>query len=115
MCKRRFQMLMENLLGGILIAYAGQASEVLAQPHTLNLPPETVNFKPGRGSEIAKAQCLICHSADYVSTQPLTTKRENWQAIVIKMQKAFGAPISDPQVSPLVDYLVKHYGDEIKK
>src|SRR5438552_8914126 len=34
-----------------------------------SLPPETTGFKSGPGAEIAMGQCVLCHSADYVSTQ----------------------------------------------
>ncbi|MDB6172694.1 MAG: putative sulfite:cytochrome c oxidoreductase (subunit b) oxidoreductase protein [Chthoniobacteraceae bacterium] len=55
------------------------------------------------------AQCLICHSAEYVSMQPLLT-RTAWKATVEKMQKKFGAPLPADQVDALVDYIVKAYG-----
>jgi len=80
----------------------------------IQLPPETLVYKPGPGSEIANAQCLICHSADYVSTQYPESPRDYWKATVLKMKKAYGAPIPDAQVEPLVDYLSKNYGKESK-
>lgn len=79
---------------------------------TIKLPPESVQFKSGPGTEIANNNCQICHSADYVSTQPVSTSREKWAEIVAKMQSTYGAPIQNDQIDPLVDYLVKHYGDE---
>ena len=75
------------------------------------LPPETAKFKAGPGSELAVGQCLLCHSADYVSTQPLLS-RVAWSAGVQKMREKYGAPISTNQVEALVDYLVKNYGIE---
>src|SRR5437870_5438800 len=42
---------------------------VLPAAEKISLPPETSGFRPGPGAEIAVAQCLLCHSADYVSTQ----------------------------------------------
>lgn len=84
---------------------------MIAAEMKFSLPPETNKFKSGPGSEIAVAQCVICHSADYISTQP-PMPRAFWRAGVQKMQKVYGAPIADAQVEPLVDYLVKNYGDE---
>ncbi len=84
---------------------------VVAVEVKFTLPPETNKFKPGPGSEIAAAHCVICHSADYISTQP-SMPRAFWKAGVQKMQKVYGAPIPDAQVEQLVDYLVKNYGDE---
>jgi sulfite dehydrogenase len=75
----------------------------------IQLPPETGAFKQDAGAEIANGQCLICHSVEYVSTQPAMGKAF-WKASVIKMQQKYGAPIPDAQVDPLADYLVKNYG-----
>ena len=84
----------------------------LAYGLTIHLPPETAQNRKGLNSELANAQCLSCHSADYVLTQPPDLSRNYWNAIVLKMKSKFGAPISEAQVAPLVDYLVKTYGAE---
>jgi mono/diheme cytochrome c family protein len=73
------------------------------------LPPETVKFKPAPGVELATANCLLCHSADYVSIQP-TLKREAWQAIVVKMREKFAAPLPKDKDDAIVDYLTTNYG-----
>jgi mono/diheme cytochrome c family protein len=77
---------------------------------SIELPPETAAFRPAAGVEIANTQCLICHSADYVLTQPPTTTRAQWKAIVEKMRQRFGAPLAAEQVDALADYLAKTYG-----
>ncbi|MBI5775181.1 MAG: cytochrome c [Verrucomicrobia bacterium] len=92
--------------GMLFAALAG-----VSAPLTLPLPPETVQFKPGKGAEIAGAQCVLCHSADYVSIQP-ALPRAFWQANVQKMREKYGAPLPEPLVAPLVDYLTKTYGKE---
>src|SRR5437762_4097460 len=75
----------------------------------IQLPPETGAFKQDTGAEIANGQCLICHSVEYVTMQP-PLGRVFWKGSVQKMQQKYGAPISDAQVEPLVDYLTKNYG-----
>lgn len=75
------------------------------------LPPETARLKPGPGVELATGQCLICHSADYVGTQPKLT-RTAWDATVKKMREKYGAPIQPDQTNALVNYLVANYGRE---
>lgn len=75
------------------------------------LPDEKPAFKPG--GELAMANCLMCHSHDYISTQPPFT-REQWQASVKKMQDKYGAPIPPESVAPLLDYLVNSYGKPAK-
>ena len=75
------------------------------------LPPETAKLKRGPGADLVTAQCLLCHSADYISTQPAFT-RAQWTAIVQKMAQKYGAPIVTNRVEELADYLVKTYGTE---
>ncbi len=96
-----------------LLLLAALASAASAAP-LITLPPETASFKPGAGAEFASGQCLVCHSAQYVSTQPIMP-RGFWKAAVEKMQKKYGAPISEDQIAPLVEYLVHTYGNEKPK
>jgi mono/diheme cytochrome c family protein len=87
---------------------------VAAQAAPITLPPDTLAFKLGAGAELATGQCLVCHSAHYVTTQPVFP-RAFWKASVEKMQKKYGAPIPDDQIAPLVEYLVHTYGNEKAK
>lgn len=75
----------------------------------IELPPETNAFKQEQGAEIANAQCLICHSVEYVAMQP-PLARSGWKASVQKMQQKYKAAIPEAQVEPLVDYLTRNYG-----
>ena len=77
----------------------------------IDLPLERETFPPGAGSELANAQCLICHSADYVKIQP-SLSRAFWKASVQKMQQKYGAEIPVDQVEPLASYLAKTFGVE---
>jgi hypothetical protein len=74
-----------------------------------NLPPEKPQFKASKGAELVQANCLICHSSEYITTQPAFT-RDQWKASVTKMQQKFGAPIPAEHVDSLVDYLATNYG-----
>ena len=51
---------------GVVCCGAGAGAE----PISYELPPETAEFKPGPGVEVAQANCAACHSADYIRTQP---------------------------------------------
>src|SRR6266700_7243200 len=75
----------------------------------IKLPPETGAFRQDSGAEIANAQCLICHSVEYVTMQP-PMPRPFWKSSVQKMQQKYGAPIPDAQVEELADYLARNYG-----
>lgn len=76
----------------------------------ITLPPETAALKPGAGSDLASKQCLTCHSADYVSTQPPGKPLAFWKAEVEKMKKVYGAPIPDDEIDPIAQYLTREYG-----
>lgn len=78
------------------------------------LPPETTKLERGPGVEVATAQCLLCHSADYISIQP-PMNRATWAATVTKMKDKYGAPILPDATNTLVNYLVKTYGTEKEK
>jgi mono/diheme cytochrome c family protein len=81
----------------------------LAKPLTYALPEENGAFRLGPGVETAQNNCLTCHSADYISTQPPGLGRAFWEAEVAKMIKAYGAPINDNDVKAIVDYLANTY------
>ena|ERR1043165_7727611 len=57
------------------------------------------------GSDQFKANCMTCHSLAYIEMQP-DFPRKNWEKIVDKMIKNFGAPIADSTAAKIVDYLV---------
>lgn len=86
-------------------------SSLSADMVKIELPPETVSFRPAPGVEIANGQCLTCHSVDYVLTQPPEPKAF-WETEVKKMNKLYGAQVPEDQIEPLVDYLTRNYGVE---
>ena len=105
---------MKNCQFTLLLAALFLPCLALVPAEKLSLPGETATFKAGPGVELALAQCVLCHSADYVSTQP-PLARTAWKASVQKMREKYGAPLPEDKVEPLVDYLVKTYGAERAK
>ena len=98
----------------ILLALAAASTlglvAVRAVPVVYKLPEETAAFKPGPNLDVVKNNCLGCHSADYVNTQPPNAKKkEFWQAEVTKMIKVYGAPIGEADVPKIVEYLASTY------
>lgn len=87
------------------------AACILARPAEFTLPSETATLKSAPGVELVTSQCLLCHSADYISTQPRLT-RAAWKNEVLKMQQKYGAPILTNNVEALVEYLATNYGKE---
>ena len=99
-----FAMAVGILLGGAV--WIGAAEK---PADSFKLPAEETRLKAGAGSELVKANCLLCHSTDYISTQPPLT-RDQWKVTVTKMQQKFGAPYNAEKMDPVIDYLVKSYG-----
>jgi sulfite dehydrogenase (cytochrome) subunit B len=89
------------LLGTLLLSAAEQKD--------WRLPAETAKLKPAPGAELTAASCLLCHSADYVSTQP-PLSRSAWKATVEKMRVRYGAPIPTNNIDKIADYLSANYG-----
>jgi hypothetical protein len=58
---------------------------------------------------MAATSCLLCHSVDYIATQPPLDKAA-WLATVQKMKEKYGAPISTNNYVVLADYLAAAYG-----
>ena len=80
-----------------------------AAPLRIELPQETPSFKQAAGVEVALQRCLVCHSSEYVTTQPPLSSAA-WKASVEKMRAKFGAQIPPEQAEALVEYLARNYG-----
>ena len=82
-----------------------------AEEKRVTLPPDDAyaRLKPGPGSDVTQAQCQFCHSTDYIVMQPRGDARQ-WDAVVNKMRKVFGAPISDADAKTIIEYLTAAYG-----
>jgi mono/diheme cytochrome c family protein len=93
------------LAAGLVVAATG-----IADTLRIDLPNETSTLKPGEGADVANGQCLICHSAEYITTQPRDKPLAFWKAEVQKMKKVYGAPIPDDQIDSVAEYLTRNYG-----
>ncbi len=82
-----------------------------ADQKTITLPPDNAmaTLAPGPGMEVARANCGICHSTDYIVRQPRGDAKQ-WGPEVAKMIKVFGAPISPENEKIIVEYLATAYG-----
>jgi sulfite dehydrogenase (cytochrome) subunit B len=90
------------------------SSAAIAAEVKITLPAETGSYKAAPGVELVQANCMMCHSTEYVSTQP-PMPRKYWEATVKKMREKFGAPTPEAQTAAIVDYLVTAYGVTEKK
>jgi mono/diheme cytochrome c family protein len=100
---------MKSLSCCFAILIATGVVTITAAPVSITLPPETGTYKAAAGAELAQANCLTCHSVEYVTSQP-PMPRKFWEANVKKMKEKFGAPIPDDQIAKIADYLTATYG-----
>lgn len=68
------------------------------------LPDDDLTLPAGPGVEAIRANCTGCHSAAMILSQP-PLKKEQWQAVVEKMQKAYHAPVNGADVPAIMAYL----------
>jgi mono/diheme cytochrome c family protein len=80
-----------------------------AKPRSIVLPEETATFIEAPGAETTRNNCLACHSADYIATQPPGKGQAFWAAEVHKMIKAYKAPIDPADAETIIEYLSKNY------
>lgn len=96
----------------LVLILSGLNAAAQAASYTYTLPEETAALAAGPNLETVQGNCASCHSADYISTQPrnVADPRAFWKAEVVKMQKAYGAPVADADMPTIVDYLAQTYG-----
>jgi len=70
---------------------------------------ENITLKSGAGREAAESYCGACHSLDYLPENAFLN-RQAWESEVVKMIKAFGAPIDPAEAKIIIDYLSANYG-----
>jgi hypothetical protein len=99
------------LQGACALGLLGTACPLSAAPKRIVLPPETAGFVLSTGSELAMANCLQCHSAEYITTQP-ALPLAGWKASLDKMRGKYGAQIAPEVEGALLEYLVKAYGKD---
>jgi hypothetical protein len=79
------------------------------ETRTYQMPDESARLLPGPDVETAEANCVVCHSVDYVKIQPPGKGRGFWTAEVTKMIKVFGAPIGQEDAAKIIGYLAATY------
>jgi len=92
------------LCASILLTATASAEEIMLPPdHPYGM------LKPGPGSEVTQRNCALCHSTDYIVMQPPGDQKQ-WDGVVTKMIKVYGAPLSDADARAVAEYLARQYG-----
>jgi len=71
---------------------------------------DAIKLKDGPGKEALEANCVGCHSLDYVPMNSPFLDEKGWKAEVTKMAKAYGAPLNEADVPAIIAYLTANYG-----
>jgi hypothetical protein len=100
------KLILVGLLAGVaLLPYAIRAAALTElKSEKVELPDSDKMFPPGPGVDAINNNCLACHSAGMVLTQPAQSK-ETWARLVHKMIESYKAPVAPQDVGPIVDYL----------
>lgn len=93
----------------LLAALICRGDDAKQDVHSITLPSVVIDLPPGPGRDVTQAACSLCHSSLYILNQP-SFPRKKWADEVEKMRKTYGAPIGDPQVPQIVEYLVSIRG-----
>lgn len=71
---------------------------------------ESLDLIDAPGRDLVLANCLTCHSVEYIPMNAGFLDEKGWDAVVHKMQVKLGAPIRDEDIPLIVAYLTKNYG-----
>src|SRR5215470_20143181 len=71
---------------------------------------EPVQLRNAPGLDKVEAHCGTCHSLDYLVMNSPFLDAAAWDAEVVKMISAFGAPIDQADAKVITDYLKANYG-----
>ncbi len=103
---KRIIFLILALLGTALAQQTAMSGDTV---HSITLSKIRVELKPGPGMEKTAGYCNVCHSLDYITTQPAFSGKQ-WGGTVNKMVKVFGAPIPPDVAREITAYLGTAYG-----
>ncbi|WP_425066789.1 c-type cytochrome [Reyranella sp.] len=92
-------------------AASSGATAFVLKSVSVDLPTSTEVFPGGATADTINANCLSCHSAGMVLTQP-NLSRATWHGIVEKMIHAYKAPVDDGEMAAIVDYLATTKGSK---
>jgi hypothetical protein len=92
------------IVAGLMVVGAQAQDKLILKSVNVDLPFGDRMFQ-GPGSEALNNNCLACHSAGMVLTQPALSQ-EQWHAEVEKMLTAYKAPIDPKDIDAIVNSLM---------
>ncbi len=92
------------ILPALVLTGCERAPMVIFADNSITLPDDPLDLPPGAGVDAVIANCTACHSPSTMLQQPRLS-REQWLATVTKMREVYKAPINEPDIPLIVDYL----------
>ena len=92
-------------VAALVTAEAHAEGKLILKSVNVDLPFGDRMFPDGPGSDVVNGNCLACHSAGMVLTQPALSPMQ-WRTEVEKMRTAYKAPIDAKDIDTIVNYLV---------
>jgi cytochrome c5 len=95
-----------------LLTFAAFAIPGVAFAQTLTLKSDSIDVPDrgtmftGPGADVVNNNCLACHSAGMILTQPPLSEA-TWKAEAEKMIHVYKAPVDEKDVPAIVEYLAK--------
>jgi len=99
---------MRAVIACLLVTLAIASATAEEKRITLPADNDYAKLTPGLHSDLAQTQCQFCHSTDYIVMQPRGSAAQ-WEAVVTKMIKVFGAPTSEADAKAITEYLTRAY------
>lgn len=100
---------MRAAIAFLLVALTVASAAAEEKRITLPADNEYAKLAPGPHSDLTQTQCQFCHSTDYIVMQPRGSAKQ-WEVVVTKMIKVFGAPTSEADAKAITEYLTSAYG-----
>lgn len=100
---------MQVIIAVLALTLAVTGAAGAGETVSITLPPESIALRAGAGMDQTQTACRLCHSLDYITTQPGGGAAQ-WHGVVTKMMKVYGAPIADQDAKAIEEYLATHYG-----
>ncbi len=103
------------IFASLVVALASPALPVAARhtpkPVTYHQPPDMIpaalQDEPG---QVVAANCMACHSLDYITTQPRDKGAQFWRDEVTKMVNVYKAPIAPADADAIATTLGRKFG-----
>lgn len=103
MKRKTFSVLSLALGAGVALVPPAHA-RIALKSVDVTLPDSTRALPDGPERATVQNNCLSCHSAGMILTQPRMPKAA-WAAEVAKMRNVYKAPVDEKDVPAIVDYL----------